>query len=96
MKTLINESYFGRVDFFEEVKEFPEGYQIWSIGRHNFKHEGYIPLCEADNDFRVNMRTLKTLNVGDEQLALLLLKKAIKSEVDKTAFNKICKNYEQH
>lgn len=68
----------------------------WSIGRHNFKHEGYIPLCEADNDFRVNMRTLKTLNVGDEQLALLLLKKTIKSEVDKTAFNKICKNYEQH
>lgn len=25
MKTLINESYFGRVDFFEEVNEFPEG-----------------------------------------------------------------------
>lgn len=32
---------------FEKTNEFPDGYEIWAIGRRNFEHKGYVPLCES-------------------------------------------------
>lgn len=76
---------------FEVVKEFPNGYKIWPIGRENFNHECYIPLCEVDKLHHVNVATLKALRVQDETLALTLLHEAVKRGVNKNKYNKMIK-----
>lgn len=38
---------------FETTNEFPDGYEIWAIGRRNFEHKGYVPLCEVDENYNV-------------------------------------------
>lgn len=63
---------------FEVAKELPAGYIVWNIGRHNFQFEGYIPLCQADDNYNVNTKTLKALKVKSEKFALEVMSKAIK------------------
>ncbi len=73
---------------FEVVTEWPRsGYKVWNIGRHNFKHEGYIPLAQVDVDYRINPATLKALYVGDEALCLAVLREAGYHSVDEAKFN---------
>ena len=74
---------------FETTKEFPDGYEIWAIGRRNFEHKGYVPLCEVDENCNVKRDTLKALKVKDEALALTLLYEAVKRGVDKKKYNKM-------
>ena len=61
---------------FEIVKEIPEKYVVWNIGRHNFDFEGYIPLCLSDKNFNVDVSTLKAFKMESEEKALYVLKKA--------------------
>ena len=74
---------------FEKTNEFPDGYEIWAIGRRNFKHKGYVPLCEVDENCNVKRDTLKALKVKDEAFALALLYEAIKRGVNKKKYNKM-------
>lgn len=87
MKTITNDSGFA----FDVVDEFPNGYEIWAIGREYFDFEGYIPLCEVGKDYSVNTDTLKALKVKDETLALALMDEAIKKGVNKNKYNKMIK-----
>ncbi len=79
---------------FEVVTEWPRGgYVVWNIGRHNFEHEGYIPLAQVDGRCYINPQTLKALYVGDEALCLAVLHEAGLHGVDEAKFNKM-KNHE--
>lgn len=69
--------------------EFPDGYEIWAIGRRNFEHKGYVPLCEVDENYNVKRDTLKALKVKDEAFALALLYEAVKRGVNKKKYNKM-------
>ena len=61
---------------FEVVKEIPEKYHVWNIGRQNFNFEGYIPLCLSDKSFNVDVSTLKAFKMESEEKALYVLKEA--------------------
>lgn len=74
---------------FETTNEFPDGYEIWAIGRRNFEHKGYVPLCEVDGNNNVKRDTLKALKVKDEVLALSLLYEAVKRGVNKKKYNRM-------
>lgn len=80
---------------FEVVTRWPSSsrYKVWNIGRHNFEHEGYIPLAEVYPDYTINPRTLKALYVGDEALCLAVLHEAGLHGVDEDKFIKM-KNHE--
>lgn len=84
MQKLIDGNYV-----FETTNEFPDGYEIWAIGRRNFEHKGYVPLCEVDENNNVKRDTLKALKVKDEVLALSLLYEAVKRGVSKKKYNKM-------
>ena len=84
MQKLIDGNYV-----FETTNEFPDGYEIWAIGRRNFEHKGYVPLCEVDENNNVIRDTLKALKVKDEVLALSLLYEAVKRGVNKEKYNKM-------
>lgn len=66
-----------------------DGYEIWAIGRRNFEHKGYVPLCEVDENYNVKRDTLKALKVKDEAFALALLYEAVKRGVNKKKYNKM-------
>lgn len=75
---------------FEIVNEWPRGgYVVWNIGRHNFEHEGYIPLAQVNADYTINPVTLKALYVGNEDLCLAVLREAGHHGVDEAKFNKM-------
>lgn len=76
MEKFVDNNGYGTIHTFEIVSEFPHGYIIWNIGRRNFPHEGYIPLCVADENCHVDLGTLKALKVSNEDFALALLKEA--------------------
>ena len=84
---LIMEKFNDGNYVFETTNEFPDGYEIWAIGRRNFKHKGYVPLCEVDESRYVKRDTLKALKVKDEALALTLLSEAVKRGVNKKKYN---------
>lgn len=86
---LIMEKFNDGNYVFEITNEFPDGYEIWAIGRRNFKHKGYVPLCEVDESRYVKRDTLKALKVKDEALALTLLYEAVKRGVNKKKYNKM-------
>ena len=50
---IINTSWFGRVDVFQIVDEFPCGYSVWNIGRQNFRFPGYLPLARFDSEYHL-------------------------------------------
>lgn len=89
MNYIEDKTYWGRVDRFEVVDEWPEGYVVWNIGRSNFPHEGYLPLCRVNADHIVDLDTLKALNVGDEDVCLKVLKDAGFNNVDYERYKQI-------
>lgn len=86
---LVMEKFIDGSYVFEKTNEFPDGYEIWAIGRRNFEHKGYVPLCEVDENNNVKRDTLKALKVKDEVLALFLLYEAVKRGVNKKKYNKM-------
>lgn len=80
---------FGRKDVFEIVEEYPEGYIVWPIGRHNFQHPGYLPLAKIVGDgFHIDRNSLKAIRV-DEDIANTILQEAIIRGVDKEKFKRM-------
>lgn len=89
MMTIIDESYWRRIDRFEVVDAWPAGCVVWNIGRENFRHEGYLPLAYVSADCRVDMSRLKAYHVGDEALCLKVLAAAGRGTVDYERFKQI-------
>ena len=87
--TIIDETYWGRIDRYEVVDRWPAGCVVWNIGRQNFRHEGYLPLAYVSADYRVDMSRLKAYHVGDEALCLKVLKAAGCGTVDYERFKTI-------
>lgn len=56
---------------FELVEKIPEGYVIWNIGT-NMK-DGYLPLCQIDNGYNVNVETLKAIKLEKAQEILAII-----------------------
>lgn len=88
MKTIIDETNWGRIDRYEVVDEWPAGCIVWNIGRENFRHEGYLPLAYVTG-YQVDMSRLKAYHVGDEALCLKVLAAAGSSKVDYERFKQI-------
>lgn len=88
MKTIINETYCGRIDRYEVVDKWPAGCVVWNIGRQRFRHEGYLPLAYV-TDYQVDMSRLKAYHVGDEALCLKVLEAAGWGTVDYERFKQI-------
>ena len=84
---LVMEKFIDGSYVFEKTNEFPDGYEIWAIGRRNFEHKGYVPLCEVDENYNIKRDTLKALKVKDEAFALTLLYEAVKRGVNKQKYN---------
>lgn len=78
-------------DTFEVVNEFPMGYEIWNIGRHNFPFECYVPLARplAENRYYIDRTSLKAIKVNDEKTALAILKAAGRRTINEKKFYKI-------
>ena len=89
MKTIKNESRWGRIDRYEVVDTWPAGCVVWNIGRENFRHEGYLPLAYVSADYQVDMSMLKAYYVGDEELCLKVLAAAGRVKVDYERFKQI-------
>lgn len=85
-KYIIDTNIWGRTDKFEIVNEFPDGYQVWNIGRHNFKHAKYLPLCAKSDDFKVDLSTLKAIKMPTEKQAARILKAAGCGTIDKNNY----------
>ena len=88
MKTIIDETNWGRIDRYEVVDEWPAGCVVWNIGRQRFRHEGYLPLAYVTG-YQVDMSRLKTYHVGDEALCLKVLAAAGRGTVDYERFKTI-------
>ena len=56
---------YGRTYTFEIVDKIPEGYEIWNID-FNKLGNGLVPLCEVDDNYSVNVNTLKAIRIEDE------------------------------
>lgn len=90
MYFLETERYFisashNRSDVFIKVDEWPAGYYVWPIGRHNFPFEGWLPLCkDGKNEYEwqcnIDAENLKAIKVKSEDVALRCLDAAIKGE----------------
>ena len=81
--------FWGQFRKFEIVPGFPDGYQVWNIGRKNFPFKKYIPLCEKSHDFSVEQTTLKALKLPTEKQAVAILKAASYGTIDKHNFQNI-------
>lgn len=89
---IINTSFFGRVDVFQIVDDFPMGYEVWPIGRINFPFPGYLPLGVFKGYHMVEggynmLKAIKT----DEALADEILKNR-HGTVDYFKFKELTKN----
>lgn len=63
------------------------GYVVWNIGRHNFKAEGYIPICKVDTDgIHIKKNSLKALYLGND-ISDYIMKQAGKFRFD---FDNFC------
>jgi hypothetical protein len=94
MKTIIDNTFWGRADVFEPAEEFPFGYSVWNIGRQNFPHERCIPVCKPGrNEYswqrNIDTTTLKYVMVESEELALRILNEAGEKEIDRDRFYEI-------
>ena len=89
---IIQKTWFGRVDKYEIVNSFPNGYVVWNIGRHNFPYKGYIPLARlAYIPYTVDLNRLKTIKVG-EPLASHIIKEARLYEINSLNYKDVIRN----
>ena len=77
MNKIIDKKWF-RVDEFEIVDEWPDGYFIWNIGRENFMYPEYIPLAKKGNlPYQVDITCLKAFKCESEEIALKCMRTAM-------------------
>lgn len=77
MNKIIDKKWF-RVDEFEIVDEWPDGYFIWNIGRENFMYPEYIPLAKKGNlPYLVDLTCLKAFKCESEEIALKCMRTAM-------------------
>lgn len=100
MEKLVLSDFWGHVDEFEIVNEFPAGYQVWNIGRENFPFEGYIPLAKPDPNrrFYIIRSNMKALKCASEEDALHILKRASRGDyygdaITLSVFNQLINEY---
>lgn len=74
---------------FAVITDFPNGYEVWNIGRANFPHEGYLPLCQTDGNYHIIPSTLKSLYVGDEDFCLRVMTEASRRGCNKTKYDRL-------
>ena len=53
---------------YEIVDSIPQGYEIWNIGDNI--EDGYLPLVQVGNDYKVNTETMKVIKVDGAQTIL--------------------------
>lgn len=94
MKRIILEDYNNK-DTFDVVVNFPNGYIVWPIGRHNFPIQGYIPLAKLVDDIHIDRKTLKTLKCPSSHIADIILDKAVRTGVNQEEYYKIIKTWER-
>lgn len=78
------------------VTEVPHGYQVWNIGRHNFRYERMVPLCICGYMGDPNWifpDLLCAIEMPSEELAMKIIKETQRKPVNKTRFNQIVRNY---
>lgn len=86
MKKIIDITRWGRADEFDVVtlKELPDNYFVWNIGRANFPHPDYLPFAKAgDLPYNIDRTSLKTVKMPNEDIALGILKLAGQVHVTK-------------
>lgn len=89
---IVQKTWFGRVDKYEIINSFPNGYVVWNIGRHNFPYKGYIPLARfTDIPYNVDSNRLKTIKVG-EPLASHIIKEAELYEINSLNYEDVVRN----
>lgn len=93
MESIIDRNQWGRTDVFNVVNEFPKGYQVWNIGRQNFNHECFLPLCVADSDCHADLDSLKATRVESEELALYILKQAGRKTITARNIQRVINEY---
>ena len=71
MKKIRFKDSLGQNDELGVVNDFPYGYVVWNIGRHNFPCECYVPIARYIGDYRVDKP--KCIKVKDEQTALKIM-----------------------
>jgi len=82
-KQYITHNAHGRVDKFEIVDNWQDGYYVWPIGRHNFPFECWLPLCKDGRNeepwqCNIDLTSLKAIKVRDEATALRCFDAAVK------------------
>lgn len=70
MKIVNKKGVSDRKDVFEVVEKIPDNYQIWNIGDN--MEDGYIPLCVCDDEYTVQLDSLKAIKIEDEKELELL------------------------
>ncbi len=87
---LIFRDSWHELGMFEVVDDFPGGYVVWNIGRHNFPHESYVPIAMDIGNYRVD--NPKCIKVKSEELALSIMYKAAhgKGFIGRLDFNSLC------
>ena len=81
---------FGMFNLFEVVDEFPGGYVVWNIGRHNFPCEEYVPIAKDMGNYQVS--NPKCIKVKDEETALAIMHASEhgKGNIGRFEFQRLC------
>lgn len=100
-KEIIIEKSYWHTDIFEVVDEFPEGYIVWNIGRHNFQHPCLIPLAipTTEDQCHISRNGLKALRLESEEVALHVLNVAsrgIYGKIDRNNIGKVIADYKRN
>ena len=74
---------------FELVEQYPMGYEVWNIGRHNFPFECYIPLAKPLPNYRIDPTSLKAIKAENETIALAILKAAGRRTINEKKFKQL-------
>lgn len=95
-KEIIIEKSYWHTDIFEVVDEFPEGYIVWNIGRHNFQHPCLIPLAIPTDECHISRNGLKALRLESEEVAAHVLNvcgRGIYGDIDRNNIREIITAY---
>lgn len=76
---------------FEIVDSFPDGYEVWNIGRGNFPFREFVPIVEPHPDipYHVCTHNMKAIKCDSEETALSVMREAFRKGVDKAKFIKL-------
>lgn len=84
---------YGTTYHFEVVNHIPHGYVVWNIGRENFPFKKMIPLCQTHN-YNIYPDTLKAYECSSEEIALKIMREAVRKTVNALRIKQILENKE--